>query len=107
MQQLLDQHASRELLRLVVVGSVDDGKSTLIGRLLYECDGLFEDQISAVRKASAKRTAAAVSVPAEALVQGLKAAAGADAEELDFSSSPTACAPSVSRASPSTLPTAT
>ncbi|WP_141620559.1 sulfate adenylyltransferase subunit 1 [Myxococcus sp. AB036A] len=85
LQQLLDQHASRELLRLVVVGSVDDGKSTLIGRLLYECDGLFEDQISAVRKASAKRTAAAVSVPSEALVQGLKAAAGADGEELDFS----------------------
>ncbi|QDE96352.1 GTP-binding protein [Myxococcus xanthus] len=84
LQQLLDQHAARELLRLVVVGSVDDGKSTLIGRLLYECDGLFEDQISAVRKASAKR-AAAVSVPSEVLVQGLKAAAGADEEELDFS----------------------
>ncbi len=42
-QRLLDEHSSRELLRLVVVGSVDDGKSTLIGRLLYECDGLFED----------------------------------------------------------------
>ncbi|QDF03819.1 GTP-binding protein [Myxococcus xanthus] len=84
LQQLLDQHAARELLRLVVVGSVDDGKSTLIGRLLYECDGLFEDQISAVRKASAKR-AAAVSVPSEVLVLGLKAAAGADEEELDFS----------------------
>ncbi|WIG96041.1 GTP-binding protein [Myxococcus sp. SDU36] len=85
LQQMLDQHSARELLRLVVVGSVDDGKSTLIGRLLYECDGLFEDQISAVRKASAKRAAAAVSVPSEVLAQGLKAAAGADEEELDFS----------------------
>ncbi|WP_163782229.1 sulfate adenylyltransferase subunit 1 [Myxococcus vastator] len=85
LQQLLDQHSTRELLRLVVVGSVDDGKSTLIGRLLYECDGLFEDQIAAVRKASAKRTAAAVSVPSEVLAQGLKAAAGADEEALDFS----------------------
>ncbi|ATB46698.1 sulfate adenylyltransferase subunit 1 [Corallococcus macrosporus] len=84
LQQLLDQHSARELLRLVVVGSVDDGKSTLIGRLLYECDGLFEDQIQAVRKASAKR-AAAVSASPEALAQGLKAAAGADEEALDFS----------------------
>ncbi|NVJ13683.1 GTP-binding protein [Myxococcus sp. AM010] len=85
LQQMLDQHSARELLRLVVVGSVDDGKSTLIGRLLYECDGLFEDQISAVRKASAKRAAAAAAVPSQVLAQGLKAAAGADEEELDFS----------------------
>ncbi|WP_408890977.1 GTP-binding protein [Myxococcus faecalis] len=83
LQRLLDEHAHRALLRLAVVGSVDDGKSTLIGRLLYECDGLFEDQISAVRKASAKRAAAART---EALAQGLKAAAGGgDEEELDFS----------------------
>ena len=33
-------HSERELLRLAVVGSVDDGKSTLIGRLLYDCDCL-------------------------------------------------------------------
>ncbi|HZI11776.1 MAG TPA: GTP-binding protein [Myxococcus sp.] len=84
-QRILDEHSSRELLRLVVVGSVDDGKSTLIGRLLFECDGLFEDQISAVRKASAKRAAAAAAVPTEALAQGLRAAAGAEEEELDFS----------------------
>jgi sulfate adenylyltransferase large subunit len=84
-QRLLDEHSSRELLRLVVVGSVDDGKSTLIGRLLYECDGLFEDQISAVKKASAKRAAARTEVPTEVLAQGLKVAAGAEDEELDFS----------------------
>ncbi|MBZ4422271.1 GTP-binding protein [Myxococcus sp. RHSTA-1-4] len=84
-QHLLDEHSSRELLRLVVVGSVDDGKSTLIGRLLYECDGLFEDQISAVRRASAKRAAARTEVPPELLAQGLRAAAGAEEEELDFS----------------------
>ncbi|MBL8954779.1 MAG: GTP-binding protein [Myxococcaceae bacterium] len=41
-----------ELLRLAVVGSVDDGKSTLIGRLLFETGSLFEDQIAAVKKAS-------------------------------------------------------
>ncbi|NMO13483.1 sulfate adenylyltransferase [Pyxidicoccus fallax] len=85
-QRLLDEHSSRELLRLVVVGSVDDGKSTLIGRLLYECDGLFEDQISAVRRASAKRAATRTEgVPPEVLAQGLRAAAGAEEEELDFS----------------------
>ncbi|MDX8410695.1 MAG: sulfate adenylyltransferase subunit CysN [Mariprofundaceae bacterium] len=39
-----------ELLRLVTVGSVDDGKSTLIGRLLFDTKGAFEDQLAAVRK---------------------------------------------------------
>ncbi len=39
-----------ELLRLVTVGSVDDGKSTLMGRLLYDTKGAFEDQLQAVRK---------------------------------------------------------
>jgi bifunctional enzyme CysN/CysC/sulfate adenylyltransferase subunit 1 len=52
-QRFLAQHSDKELLRLVVVGSVDDGKSTLIGRLLYECNGLFEDQVRAVKRASA------------------------------------------------------
>ncbi|MBN1207850.1 MAG: sulfate adenylyltransferase [Myxococcaceae bacterium] len=78
LQQFLAEHARQELLRLVVVGSVDDGKSTLIGRLLHECDGLFEDQISSVRRATAKRAAA----------QGLQAAASAAPpreEEIDFS----------------------
>jgi len=39
-----------ELLRLVTVGSVDDGKSTLMGRLLYDTKGAFEDQLQAIRK---------------------------------------------------------
>jgi bifunctional enzyme CysN/CysC len=43
---------AQELLRLVVVGSVDDGKSTLIGRLLYEANGLYDDHISQVRRAT-------------------------------------------------------
>jgi bifunctional enzyme CysN/CysC/sulfate adenylyltransferase subunit 1 len=51
---LLAEHAGKQLLRLVVVGSVDDGKSTLIGRLLYESGGLFDDQIASVRAASAR-----------------------------------------------------
>jgi bifunctional enzyme CysN/CysC len=44
--------SAQELLRLVVVGSVDDGKSTLIGRLLYEANGLYDDHISQVRRAT-------------------------------------------------------
>ncbi len=41
-----------ELLRFTTAGSVDDGKSTLIGRLLYESKAVFEDQLEAVKKAS-------------------------------------------------------
>lgn len=43
-----------DLLRVSTAGSVDDGKSTLIGRLLYEANGLYEDQLLAVRKDSAR-----------------------------------------------------
>jgi sulfate adenylyltransferase subunit 1 len=56
-------HASRELsneapggvLRFSTAGSVDDGKSTLIGRLLYDTKALFSDQIEAVQRASSRR----------------------------------------------------
>ena len=44
-----------ELLRLATAGSVDDGKSTLIGRLLYDSKGLFEDQLEAIERFSAQR----------------------------------------------------
>ncbi len=50
-EQLLIR-AGKELVRLVIIGSVDDGKSTLIGRLLYETGGLYEDQIAQVRRAT-------------------------------------------------------
>ncbi len=43
-----------ELLRFTTAGSVDDGKSTLIGRLLYDSKAIFEDQMEAIEKASAK-----------------------------------------------------
>ena len=44
-----------ELLRLATAGSVDDGKSTLIGRLLYDAKGIFEDQLEAIRHTSEQR----------------------------------------------------
>ena len=46
-----------DLLRFMTAGSVDDGKSTLIGRLLYECSGVYEDQARAVERASIGRNA--------------------------------------------------
>src|ERR671931_2551934 len=45
------------LLRICTAGSVDDGKSTLIGRLLYDSRGVYEDQIHSVKSASRNRTA--------------------------------------------------
>ncbi len=45
------------MLRLSTAGSVDDGKSTLIGRLLYDSKGVYEDQLASVRKASVNETA--------------------------------------------------
>src|SRR3954463_11007902 len=44
-----------ELLRLATAGSVDDGKSTLIGRLLYDTKSIFEDQLDAVEQTSRAR----------------------------------------------------
>ncbi len=48
----LDQHEHKSLLRLLTCGSVDDGKSTLIGRLLHDSKLVYEDQLAAVKKAS-------------------------------------------------------
>ncbi len=45
----------RDLLRFITAGSVDDGKSTLIGRLLYESRGIYVDQLAAVQRASDRR----------------------------------------------------
>ena len=44
----LRQHEDKPLLRFITCGSVDDGKSTLIGRLLYESKRMFDDQLAAL-----------------------------------------------------------
>jgi sulfate adenylyltransferase subunit 1 len=49
--------STSDLLRICTAGSVDDGKSTLIGRLLYDSRGVYEDQVKSVEKASKNRTA--------------------------------------------------
>lgn len=50
-----DGYLNMELLRFTTAGSVDDGKSTLIGRLLYDSKSIFEDQMDAVESSSTKR----------------------------------------------------
>src|SRR5579885_3498345 len=50
----LEAHERKSLLRFITCGSVDDGKSTLIGRLLYESQMLFEDQMAALEADSKK-----------------------------------------------------
>jgi bifunctional enzyme CysN/CysC len=50
----LAQHERKELLRFITCGSVDDGKSTLIGRLFYESKMIYEDQLAAIKKDSTR-----------------------------------------------------
>ena len=46
----LDKDEQKDLLRLLTAGSVDDGKSTLIGRLLFDSKKLYEDQLDALER---------------------------------------------------------
>jgi sulfate adenylyltransferase subunit 1 len=61
----------KDLLRICTAGSVDDGKSTLIGRLLYDSRGVYEDQIRSVEAASKSRTAGPIDF--SLFTDGLKA----------------------------------
>ncbi|OON63746.1 sulfate adenylyltransferase [Massilia sp. KIM] len=56
MNAMTEQLTQSGLLRFITAGSVDDGKSTLIGRLLYDSKGIFADQLAAVSRAKHKRT---------------------------------------------------
>jgi len=56
MNALNENLNQRNLLRFITAGSVDDGKSTLIGRLLFDSKGIFADQLAAVSRAKHKRT---------------------------------------------------
>jgi bifunctional enzyme CysN/CysC len=71
--QYLRQHERKELLRFITCGSVDDGKSTLIGRLLYESKMLFEDQLAAVAADSKKWGTQGDEMDLALLVDGLAA----------------------------------
>jgi bifunctional enzyme CysN/CysC len=70
----LDRHQRKELLRFLTCGSVDDGKSTLIGRLLHDTKGIYEDQLAAVKKDSAKHgTTGEGQIDLALLTDGLRA----------------------------------
>jgi len=69
--EFLEQEQQKELLRFTTAGSVDDGKSTLIGRLLYDSKGVYEDQLASVKKASVNRSAGPIDF--SLLTDGLKA----------------------------------
>ncbi len=73
LQDFLARQERKDLLRFVTAGSVDDGKSTLIGRLLFESQGIFEDQLAAIRKASGRRGSAHADLDLSLVTDGLKA----------------------------------
>ncbi|NDD29937.1 MAG: sulfate adenylyltransferase subunit CysN [Proteobacteria bacterium] len=70
---LLQAQIDRDLLRLLTCGSVDDGKSTLIGRLLHDSGQLFEDQLEALKRDSARLGHAGDALDLSLLTDGLKA----------------------------------
>ena len=72
--EYLNAHEKKTLLRFLTCGSVDDGKSTLIGRLLYDSKLIFDDQLAALRKASEKNGTTGVGeIDYALLLDGLKA----------------------------------
>lgn len=69
----LAQHERKELLRFLTCGSVDDGKSTLIGRLLHDSKMIYEDQLAAVASDSTKHGTTGEKLDLALLVDGLQA----------------------------------
>ena len=73
MESYLKSHEEKSLLRFITCGSVDDGKSTLIGRMLYESQMLFDDQLSALKSDSKKIGTQGDEIDFALLVDGLAA----------------------------------
>ncbi len=69
----LKQHENKELLRFLTCGNVDDGKSTLIGRLLFDSKMIFEDQLAAIESDSVKHGTTGEKIDLALLVDGLAA----------------------------------
>lgn len=69
----LEKHLNKSLLRLITCGSVDDGKSSLIGRLLYDSKLIFEDQLAQLRLDSKKLGTQGQNIDFALLVDGLAA----------------------------------
>ena len=71
LDRFLGQELNKELLRFTTAGSVDDGKSTLIGRLLHDCKAVYEDQLASVKKSRINRSGKAIDF--SLLTDGLRA----------------------------------
>jgi bifunctional enzyme CysN/CysC/sulfate adenylyltransferase subunit 1 len=69
--RFLEDELNKELLRFTTAGSVDDGKSTLIGRLLHDCKAVYEDQLASVKKSPINRSGRAIDF--SLLTDGLRA----------------------------------
>jgi bifunctional enzyme CysN/CysC len=69
----LDQHLRKDMLRFITCGSVDDGKSTLIGRLLYDSKMIFDDQLAALEADSKRVGTQGQNIDFALLVDGLAA----------------------------------
>jgi bifunctional enzyme CysN/CysC/sulfate adenylyltransferase subunit 1 len=69
--QFLRQEMGKELLRFTTAGSVDDGKSTLIGRLLHDAKGVYEDQLASLKKSRINRSTGPIDF--SLLTDGLRA----------------------------------
>jgi sulfate adenylyltransferase subunit 1 len=70
-EEYLRQHENKDMLRFITCGSVDDGKSTLIGRLLYDSKMIFEDQLQAIEQDSKRVGTTGDSIDLALLVDGL------------------------------------
>ncbi|WP_136253133.1 sulfate adenylyltransferase subunit CysN [Onishia niordana] len=71
-EQYLHEHENKDLLRFITCGSVDDGKSTLIGRLLHDSKMIYEDQLAAITQASKTSGTTGDQVDLALLVDGLQ-----------------------------------
>jgi sulfate adenylyltransferase subunit 1 len=71
--EYLAQHENKDLLRFITCGSVDDGKSTLIGRLLHDSKLIFEDQLAAIERDSQRYNTTDGDIDLALLVDGLQA----------------------------------
>ena len=69
----LKQHENKDMLRFITCGNVDDGKSTLIGRLLHDSKLIFEDQLAAIERDSKKYNTTDEEIDLALLVDGLQA----------------------------------
>ena len=73
LQQFIEQESSKSMLKFITCGSVDDGKSTLIGRLLYDSQLLYDDQLEELKKDSKGSTSTEDEIDFSLLVDGLAA----------------------------------